>query len=322
MNPLYLIDNSNFAYKYRSVHTYAKVSVSGVSVDTSVLVGYVRSLRSIIFDHIVIVLDGVPLNSLKILPEYKGQRIHEGLDTLGVSSLEIVKFLTKLGSLLDKDIVVVANPGQEADQVIASITNLVTGKVSDFQQLMANSGRRAFSEDNILKKYSSAVITDFDYTPYSSVVIGTTDSDIMQLSSPLVKIDNSTTGKYLSKNTASAVHGLPSYAIPFYKAIWGDISDNVPGIESLQKNKKSCEELSWIDNPDKQQIILSFLYTSKDSSDIPLSLKKLLLKVKEDISTFTRNWEVVHLTYVSTPFVLSFPDYDIESTIKRYNIKI
>lgn len=319
MKPIYLIDNSNFCYKFKSVHKYAHVNVSGVSVDTSVLVGYIKSLKQNVFNDIAIVLDGIPMNSLSLLPSYKGTRNKQIMDSVGIPKLEVIKFLTKVGTLINKNVQVVCSPGQEADQVIASICSLVTQRNSKFKLDLLNSNRKSLKEDGCLRYLdtSKTVVSDMDYSHYDCVVVGTTDSDMYQLVSDKVKIDSSTSGKSvtMSLDTPEAVHHLPPHAIPLYKTIFGDVSDNVPALSVDINKSKVLDYLSKASASDVMSLVNNVL-TCTDTAN---AFVKKLISVRDE---FVRNWFVVKLFLESTPFRIEFNDYDVNKTIKKYNLKV
>ena len=223
---MYVIDNSNFCYKFRSVHRYSKVLVEGVLLDTSVLTGYIKSLRANIFNNIVIVLDGVPLRSKAILPNYKGTRLNSENINLGIPKLEVIKFLTAVGPLLGKTINVVIAPGQEADQVISSIAHLAQyDKIPEDYQFLNSISYLPLDADKVLKYLN---VPELDMEPYypikENVIIATTDSDMAQLQRfSNVYIDTSTSGKAVTDTrTAKAVQSLNPYAIPYLQVnLWG-----------------------------------------------------------------------------------------------------
>lgn len=321
MKPLYLIDFSNFAYKFKAVHTYAKQEVNGVEVDLSVLVGFIRSLRNNMFNDIMIVLDGCPMDSLRILPGYKGQRNKNTSDTIGVSKLETIQFLSKIGEIIDKNVYVCCAPCQEADQAISSIVHLITNNEPARAHLLNITNRKLVSEDPWLK-YLDADLTqsDFNWKDYDSVVIGTTDSDMKALTIfPGVCIDTSTSGKSIkSQDTAKAVSCVNPHAIPIYKAIYGDSSDNVLGYNIGKEFIKIIDET--IKSIDAQNAFIQAVRL-KTLEENPKW--KPFTKLYEDFGQkFFKNLEVVKLKYYSNPVLLSYLNYDINDTIKRFKLRV
>ena len=327
MNPVYVIDNSNFCYKYKNVHKYARVKFNHVSVDTSCLVGYIKSLRTSVFKDFIIVLDGIPKRSKEILPQYKGTREKQTSEELSVSKLELVQFLTKVGSLIGKNIQVVCIPNCEADQVIASICELVQGNVPTFKQKVSISFRDTLDNDRSLNSLRDAVQQDLDLSKFDSVVIGTTDSDMYQLVSDRVSIDNSTSGKKVGGDlTPDAVYNLNPSAIPLYKAIFGDTSDNVPALipfksvyikefNTVKTSLDLCKIYAFIEQESLDRLIFKQALPG-------VSMEVYNVCALVDRSLFLRNWEVVKLKFETVPIALKFPDYRIEDTIERYHLRI
>lgn len=316
---MYLVDNSNFCYKFKSVHTYAQTLINGVSVDVSVLVGYLRSLRINPFDKIYIVLDGIPFRSLSILPGYKGQRNKEVNDSVSVPHLEVAQFLSKIGTLLNKDIRLVCAPGQEADQVISSIVHMATGNLPMRYKFISQLASYPLDSDRCLRYLTlgNPKVTPLE-VGYEPVVIGTTDSDMQQLCKfDSVIIDNSTSGRNIRSTTATAVHGLPPAAIPIYKAICGDISDNVPAISKVSPDTVA-HFLTRIKTKEDADSFLGIIkQRSIDHNNVELSSWIL-----SNFSDFKRNYEVVNLKFFSIPVQVEFPDYDINTTINKYKLRV
>ena len=321
MKPLYLVDFSNFAYKFKAVHTYAKYDIKGVPVDLSVLVGFIRSLKQNMFNDIVIVLDGKPVNSLNLIPAYKGQRNKNSSDTVGVSKLETIKFLTKIGQRINKNVWVCCAPCQEADQAISSIVHLVTNNEPPRAGMINTINSKSIDEDPWLCKLNNGLqVEDFKWKDYNTVVVGTTDSDMKALSIfDNVFIDTSTSGKAIkSEDTAKAVMGVNAYAIPIYKSIYGDVSDNVPGynlpkelISILDDTITSREEQnSFIQHVERQTL-----------SNSQWKVFHKILEIDGGVK-FKTNLEVVQLRYYSNPIILSYSDYDINTTINKYMLKL
>ena len=326
---MYLIDNSNFCYKFRSVYSWAKKEVNGVLVDTSVLVGYIRSLKSNLFDNIVIVLDGVPVQSLDSLQGYKGQRSKEkdGIG-LGVPYLEVVKFLSKIGSLIGKQVQVVCAPQQEADQVISSICHLVTNNLPPRASFIEMLNTKELSSDRVLKYLDVPELRKhkLDVSASTSVVIASTDADMLQLQRfDGVCVDTSTSGKQVSHvTTAKAVCDLPPAAVPLYKAIYGDVSDNIPPIGLKHYTKEHvCKVLSKVSGAKTAESFHKFINSGPiEGLDINLQKIATAIAVEKKVQDFNRNWDVTFLKFYSTPFVLNFDDYDINDTIKKYGLRI
>ena len=127
--------------------------IGGVVYDVSTVYGFIRSLKSNPFTNINICLDGYPELSLTYLPSYKGQRLKEPNEGLVFPKRELIKFLTKYGELIGKNIKVVASAGQEADQVIASQAFQICKKMNPMHLKMQNMMRKSLKTDVILNRF-------------------------------------------------------------------------------------------------------------------------------------------------------------------------
>ena len=246
MNALYLVDYSNWVYRYVSTYRTTR-RIGGVVYDVSTVYGFIRSLKSNPFTNINICLDGYPELSLTYLPSYKGQRLKEPNEGLVFPKRELIKFLTKYGELIGKNIKVVASAGQEADQVIASQAFQICKKMNPMHLKMQNMMRKSLKTDVILNRFITEDYKEreVDLKGYDTVVLGTTDSDMYQLLSiDNVILDNSTSGKSfnMGEYTPKAVDGVLPQAISAYKALIGDTSDNVPSID-LKMKKEELKKL-------------------------------------------------------------------------------
>lgn len=246
MNALYLVDYSNWVYRYVSTYRTTR-RIGGVVYDVSTVYGFIRSLKSNPFTNINICLDGYPELSLTYLPSYKGQRLKEPNEGLVFPKRELIKFLTKYGELIGKNIKVVASAGQEADQVIASQAFQICKKMNPMHLKMQNMMRKSLKTDVILNRFITEDYKEREVSlkGYDTVVLGTTDSDMYQLLSiDNVILDNSTSGKSfnMGEYTPKAVDGVLPQAISAYKALIGDTSDNVPSID-LKMKKEELKKL-------------------------------------------------------------------------------
>lgn len=324
MKLVYIIDFSNFAYKFKSVYKYSRVSVNGVSIDTSILTGFIRCLKANISNDILIVLDGVPLQSLSVLPGYKGQRQHDQTPSgLSVSKLEVVQFLTKVGELIGKNIKVVCSPGQETDEVISSIVHHVTGHLPARAEFISKLNTRKLSSDNMLKYLDSGVITTKYIPNYQGVIIASTDGDFIQLQRwQGVAIDTSNSNKRVSRETTSkSTSGLSPVASIVYKAIYGDISDNIPAIKVPYKKDEVLHSLNNHIKTDEDLLRFYTACTGGSDKSSPLSILESYIH-KNCLKQFQVNWTVAFLTFRSYPLELWYPDYNIQDTIRKYKLKI
>lgn len=327
MNALYLVDYSNWVYRYVSTYKTTR-RIGGVVYDVSTVHGFMRSLKSNPFTNINICLDGYPELSLTYLPSYKGQRLKEPNEGLVFPKRELIKFLTKYGELIGKNIKVVASAGQEADQVIASQAFQICKKMNPLHLKMQNMMRKSLKEDVILKRFISDDYKERDVVleGYDTVVLGTTDSDMYQLLSiDNVILDNSTSGKSfnMGEYTPKAVDGVLPQAISAYKALIGDTSDNVPSL-NLKMKKDELKKLinkNFLEYGSMRQFITDAMSGVKQKTKELRELADYLIKT-DQLTQLSINNKVTELCFVSTPYEIYYEDYSIEDTIKKYNLKV
>lgn len=327
MNALYLVDYSNWVYRY--VSTYRTIRrIGGVVYDVSTVYGFIRSLKSNPFTNINICLDGYPELSLTYLPSYKGQRLKEPNEGLVFPKRELIKFLTKYGELIGKNIKVVASAGQEADQVIASQAFQICKKMNPMHLKMQNMMRKSLKTDVILNRFITEDYKEREVVlkGYDTVVLGTTDSDMYQLLSiDNVILDNSTSGKSfnMGEYTPKAVDGVLPQAISAYKALIGDTSDNVPSID-LKMKKEELKKLinkNFLEYGSMRQFITDAMAGVKQKTKELQDLAEYLIKTNQ-LTQLSINNKVTELCFVSTPYEIYYDNYSIEDTIKKYNLKI
>ena len=314
-------------YKFKYTFNLGVELDGGAYVDTSVLHGFNIAIKSQRFDDIVIALDGCPIRSLDILPQYKQQREHSKSDKMYVPKKEVLQFLTKLGEVYGKRVRVVASYGQEADQVIASLASIALGKVPHTQRWMADAVAREHyvKEDPYLShNVEDESPLDLD-TDYNSVVIGSTDSDMYQLKAlGDVFMDSSWSGSKIdySENTPKAVHNMPANTIAIYKAFLGDTSDNVPAVVPTRRGKTVRDLIVRFLNTEES--FLNFCSCLRLGLQIPSELILLKRWVLEEggVDALRRNYSVVKLGFESTPCILSYPTYSIQDTIDKYRLRV
>lgn len=325
MTPLYIIDNSNFCYRFKSVHKYAKIEVNNIKIDTSVLVGYYKALKSNMFNDIVIVLDGFPQESYNLLPSYKGQRHHDESEDLSVPKLDVLKFLTKVGTILHKNIRVVCAPLQEADQVASSLTHLITNNTPPRFSFINKLNQKSIESDRMLSYIKGYQSSPFDYSQYDSVILGSTDADWLQLLRyKNVYTDDSTTGKNVTDSkSADSVSQVTPLAIPVYKTLFGDDADNIPKLD-IRLNKQVV--LNYINNwVQSTEQLKQFSQCYLLNQDNPEWLKPIVSWINQSLKNqqeFERNWAITYLGCYSVPQELQFPDYNIEETISKYRLRL
>lgn len=327
MKPLYLIDFSNFAYKFRSVYKFARVNVNGVVVDTSILYGFTKAIRENPFSDICIVLDGVPSRSKEALPSYKGQRMHDDESNhISTPKLENIQFLTQLGKVFNKNVFVVCSPLQETDEVIGSIVHRICHKTPARASFISRLNTRDIKDDRMLRYLNtpSLQLSQHSFEEYDSAVIASTDGDFLQLQRwDGVSIDTTTSGKSIASDvTSKSTAGLSHIATIPYKAIYGDMSDNIPTNNLSLSRNEVLKTLNLI-KTDEQLIDFYNSCTSGRQAELPLPLKVLAKTIyHECLSGFKRNWVVAYLEYRSDPFIITFLDYNIKDTATKYKIKL
>lgn len=327
MKALYIVDFSNWVYKFKYTFNLGVKLEGGAYVDTSVLHGFNIAIKSQRFDDIIVALDGCPIRSLDILPQYKQQREHSKSDKMYVPKKEVLQFLTKLGEIHGKRVRVVASYGQEADQVIASVASIALGKVPKTQCWMADVVAREHSvkEDPYLSNYVESEFPLGLDTDYNSVVIGSTDSDMAQLKAMGdVFMDSSWSGSKIdySDNTPKAVHNMPPATIAVYKAFLGDTSDNVPAVVPTRRGKVIRKLI--VKYFQDEESFLNFCSAIRLGLKVPVDLICLKKWVMETggVDALRRNYAVTKLRFESTPLELSYSNYDIKSTIEKYKLRI
>lgn len=328
MKPLYIIDFSTFVYRFRSVYTFARVNFNGVDVDTSVLYGFTKALRENPFQDICIVLDGVPSRSKAALPSYKGQRSKDEVPTyLSVPKLEVVQFLTAIGDMIGKHIFVVCSPLQETDEVIGSIVHRIKRKTPPRVGFISKLNTRDIKDDRMLSYLLRGNLhtIQVDLSCYDTAVIASTDGDFIQLQRwPGVSIDSSTSGKQVSSTvTSKSTSGLSPIATIPYKAIYGDVSDNIPPIGLTLNKTKVLEVLNTFIVDDEVLCTFYKAATTGIIGNLQLQLAQLAKCIYTTaVEEFKRNWVVAYLEFRSDPLLITFEGYDIEDTLEKYKIKV
>ncbi len=325
MKILYVVDFSNWVYKFKYIFPNLTSVYCGVEYHTGVLHGFNQAIRSLSrsplsFDRVVVCLDGYPQRSYELLPQYKRQRVHETTDTVWVSKKEVIQFLTQLGQVYGIPVSVVASYGQEADQVIASVTHLALGRVDFLDRVQVT--ERSANEDSYLSSYGFQA-TPFELgSGYDSVVIGSSDSDIYQLKGlGNVFMDSSQSGIRVdySDFTPKAVHNLPPNLIPIYKAFVGDVSDNVPSLVQRRSSPKVVSAILELGDVDPDRWMSCFVDDLKQGrvSSSP-SLQSYLVGSEREL---WNNYKIVRLKFETSPELVSFPEYDVQSTFSKYSLK-
>lgn len=326
MKILYVIDYSNVVYKLKNTYNLS-VNIGGVDIHTSVLYGFLRLLKSnTIASDIVVCLDGYPEQSMRVLPEYKGTRSHESDPKIYVPKGELIRFLTKIGERIGKNVTVLAALGEEADQVISSVCHMALGQMPVRARLYMNSHSKQVKEDPYLRKHVEGSVEEmWTCERYDRVVVSTTDSDMYQLKhlGP-VFLDASTNGKRIiyEDTTPKAVDYIKPECIAIYKAFIGDHSDNVPSIIPSRLKSKLRQALEYyVTSKDDVNHLLRCFRLGKCVPDVFKPFYELLQENKT-LKTLLRNYEVTDLHFFSVPHKLYFPDYVLDSTLESYKIKV
>lgn len=260
-----IIDYSVFNYKfcYSLERPYLK---NNISYNISPLIGWRQSIRNHRNNTIYIALDGLPKESVSIYPSYKGTRNNYLSAQLRIPLNLILRYITFLAKKYNKDLHIVCAPNQEADQVISSLVHIISGNIPDNKALIDSMNSYSLSEDPILsKKNLECSESTIEFISQDNVVILTTDSDMYQLLRfDSVFIDNqSTVASFIEKPiTPKAVGQLNYYAIIAYKALLGDVSDNVPASTSASPSKL-IPILSKVDSQQKLDMLLKGLRIGK-----------------------------------------------------------
>lgn len=324
MKYAYIIDFSNWNYKFLSTLSISR-NLSGVEVNVSALFGWYRAMKNLIFQDVFICLDGVPSLSRGWLPTYKGQRDKENTEGVGISYLTIIELLCSLGKFLNKNIHVCFVPGQEADQVMSSICHLVTNHIPKNAKILSriNNSMYPIEKDKYIRTFKSLPYRTLELDKFDGAIVASTDSDLTQLREITNVIsDYSLSGKeliYGEAPTPKMTHYLPPSCIPAYKMINGDVSDNVP---KLNTSFKLDELLDLI----KQELNSSekceeFLKELKQGVNVRTGrMHTLFDDLQPQVKQADINFKVTHLIYYSTPFEFESLD-KADYILSKYHIR-
>lgn len=313
----YIIDFSNWVYRFKSVYPFAKVESSGVMTDTSVLFGFARILPLLPYKDIIIVLDGIPTISKSILPGYKGQRLHDDQkEGTSISHVELVTWLSNVGRVINKNISVVCSPCQETDEVIASIVYQAIDKLPKNYKFVAMLHSKPITEDRVLAKYESLATSNLVVEPNSKCVIASTDGDFLQLQRFLgVYIDLSLTGKDVSnKHTSKSTDGLNPLQTILYKTVFGDVSDNIPSVPTTPKQKQQVKDyIKSVLSEEQLNKCLNNIWNS------PTNEVEAFLYGYRRITKI--NYEVAHLEFRGYPLLL-YKECDPFNLLNKYKVRM
>lgn len=310
-----LIDYQNMVYRYASSMRLS-VKIHGVEVNTSALYGLVSFIKHTRFP-IVFCVEGYPKLFKSYYPLYKGNRSKEAEETVGVPAADMIQIALGVAKALGVDCQFAFSPNQEADQVIASLSKAY------FNKRFRLFKPAAPDSDWYFKRYSSLRVEPFRVTEIDYVLIKTTDSDMYQLIMPgQVELTDSLDSYEGITETPKAVMHLPYYTIPVYKALIGDVSDNIPCL--VKKFDKT-----------RLQSILQDALSTREDLDRFISYTKQNLKYQgaEDLQKHLRdndfirqlqlNRNITTLDFYSMPWSLhENPDFNLPEALKKYRIRL
>jgi DNA polymerase-1 len=134
------------------------------------------------------------------------------------------------------------------------------------------------------------------------VYIVSCDKDFYQLIDSDVSVYNPMSKKIFGRNEVIEEFGIHPNNWLLYRAIVGDVSDNIDGVKGLGPKTLlkifSLESDIKFDLEDVETVCDSVEVNSKK----PDTLTKNLLKIKENLSKIKRNWELMNL---SSPMLTS-----------------
>ncbi|MBT4803402.1 MAG: DNA polymerase I [Legionellales bacterium] len=204
-----LVDGSS--YLYRAYHAMPYLT-NDKKEPTGAIYGVINMLKSLIKQYPSDAMFGMifdpkgPTVRHDIYPEYKANR-----DAMPDELIQQVEPLYAIIKAMGIPLIIM--PGQEADDVIGTITK-------------------------------TALSLDY------SVVISTGDKDIAQLVTPEVELINTMTNKKLGVDAVKEKFGVYPKQIIDYLALIGDSSDNIPGVDKVgpKTAAKWLQEYGDIDN--------------------------------------------------------------------------
>lgn len=223
---LILIDASWVIHRMWHVHQDLQVTLhNGTVLKSGHLYGVARLLKSLNTKHpdadLIFCLDGVAVHGTSLNPEYKANRSH-GTVTTAFNDLGV---LAECAATFDRT-QVSFHRALEADEVIAYLVQLWQSE-------------------------------------YERIIIYSADGDMLQL---LAKGDNIFIAREFNRNGRLKLVDLQTYyedpkytdkflgcridALPMYRAMVGDSSDNLPGFPRIRKKvaKEIAEKYSTVDD--------------------------------------------------------------------------
>lgn len=326
MKELFVIDFSNFAYKYKNTLRLTRKLESGVSVDTSVLYGIARTIKTCRYDDILIVIDGYPKLFKEFYPEYKGQRSKEAEEGLQASYSDALALAYSIQDINGKRVRIVCAPMQEADQVISSIAVLTSPTCYPFLKEMYSKSELVEEDPYLKRVFEGWGTRNLNLGDYDRVVLGTSDSDMYQLLKyPHIFISTKTNGEvdFQNRRTPKAVKNLPPETIPAYKAIVGDISDNVPSAKGSMPLKEVMFVLN--DALSEPADLIAFTRSLKSGLQPPKGTERLYRSIMDSgcRSQFLTNLRITSLCFYSVPLEMTPPsNFNLKELTSKFRIRI
>lgn len=249
------------------------------------LIGFLRSIGSAIKllnpSRVIIVFDGETGSSNRryLYPGYKGKRDNLKIINKKVfsdKSLEDESKYNQLVRLIDYlsylPLQNISISSLEADDIIAHLTHLITESNAD-----------------------------------SQVYIMSTDNDYIQLMNDRVRLYSPTKKRIYHVEDIVKEFGAHPNNFALYKAIVGDNSDNIPGVNGMGE-KNAPKLFEFLSDPEEKSI--EYLFESCQNPAKNSILYQRVLSTRKDIETFYR---IVNLKN------LNITEHDLEIIKTTYN---
>ncbi|MBT4885337.1 MAG: DNA polymerase I [Legionellales bacterium] len=279
-----LVDGSS--YLYRAYHAMPYLA-NDKQEPTGAIYGVINMLKSLIKQYPSDAMFGMifdpkgPTVRHDIYPEYKANR--EAMPDELIQQVEPLYAIIKA-----MGIPLIIMPGQEADDVIGTITK-------------------------------TALTLDYD------VVISTGDKDMTQLVTPEVELINTMTNKKLDVAGVKEKFGVYPKQIIDYLALIGDTSDNIPGVDKVgpKTAAKWLQEYDDIDNLLANIDALRGKVASNLAASIDtLALARKLVTIDQDIVIPDFNFEQLQRSAPDTAILASYyKQYGFKKYFEELNIE-
>lgn len=284
----------NILYDYswgfhRSKHAYnhKTAKISGVVYDTGPLYGIMREMNDLVtmYPELVIYLcvDGVPLKSLLVNADYKGDRIASTSEhRLSLSINDVAMTITNQFPA----VVHAFHSQMEADEVIAFLCDTLPRE--EIKIIYSTDGDLRQKVSKELNIYSAKQVIQL---PGAGKALSLEDEEYLYTKGPI------------------DLQELYPYAIPMYKAIKGD-SDNIIGIERYPTKDAKKVALRY-PTPDLLRKYLKEL----EAHGIPSRQDQILL---ENLPKISNNYYQTLLDPQEIPVLSNSFDFDDNAYIKKY----